>query len=102
MLKVGFNSETGEARSGKSLIATGPRRARCTETTTTQTLGKCVYVCVCVQATREEHKVKAWVGALAEAMLLHKASCKTQLKHINWEHSGQTIYGWTNSPAATS
>lgn len=34
---MGFNSETGEARSGKGVVATG---ARCTNTMTTQTLGK--------------------------------------------------------------
>lgn len=69
---MGFNSETGEARSGKGVIATGPRRARCTKAMTTQTLGECV----CVRATREEHKVKVWVGALAKVMLLHKSHVK--------------------------
>jgi len=38
MLKMGFNSDTGEARSGKGVTATGPRRASCTEAMTTQTL----------------------------------------------------------------
>jgi len=50
--------------------------------------------------------VKAWVGASAEVMLLHKVSCKTQidvwLKYINWEHSGQAVYGWTKFPEAAS
>ena len=50
--------------------------------------------------------MKAWVGASAEVMLLHKVSCKTQidvwLKYINWEHSGQAVYGWTKFPEAAS
>lgn len=70
---MGFNSETGEARSGKSMI--GLLQVHSVQGAQKQWLHM---ASVCVWAIQEEHKVKAWVGALAELMSLHKASCKTQ------------------------
>lgn len=66
---MGFNSETGEAGSGKGVIATGPRRATCTEAMTTQTLGKCV----CARAQSE-----GMGRSLSRSHVTPQISCKTQ------------------------
>lgn len=70
---MGFNSETGDARSGKGVIATCPQHARCTKAMTAQTSAS-----ERVRATWEGHKAKARVETSADVTLPHRAPCETQ------------------------